>query len=102
MFILSSSMAVQSASVWSENLTIESIFTEDSNLIVVNTSGGVEYTEGCKVNRWVFVSENEHRMNRVYSTLLAALASERPIKIYNRDECGNWNYHSIFAVQIGK
>lgn len=87
----------------SQYLSIESVFTEGkSDLIVVYTSGGVVETEGCQANRWIIEADTEDRRNRIYSTLLAALASGQKIELWFEDVCGSWNYHKATVVKIHK
>lgn len=86
--------------VWSAELSVEEVITEDSDVIVVSTDGGAVYQAGCIANKWVFSSADESKMGRMYSTMLTAFASGKKLKIYNKGECGLWNYHGIHAMKI--
>jgi hypothetical protein len=78
--------AVQ-ASTWTPPLTVERAFTEDSDLIVIYTTGASQYTAGCTANHWIFVGANEARRGRAYATLLAAIASGKKVSFRVQDEC---------------
>lgn len=102
--ILSSLCQAATAQGWSPPLTVESVFTEDSDLIIAYTSGDPDpaLTPGCQRGSWSFKASTEDRRNRAYSTLLAATLSGKKIRFWHRDVCGPWNYHEATSVMIVK
>ena len=91
------------AAGWTEPLTVESIFTEgNTDVIVIYTSGGVQNTNGCLANNWIFLTDNDSRRNRAYSTAMAALASGKKVSFWYTDTCATWSFHSATAIKIIK
>lgn len=88
------------AAGWSGDLTVTATFTEDSDLIVIATSGGGVYTSGCAANAWIFTTTTDARRARAYATILAALAAGKTIKLWYTDACTTWGYHEAKSVQI--
>lgn len=88
------------ASGWTGDLTVTSAFTEDSDNIVIATSGGGVYTSGCTANAWVFAASSDPRRAREYATVLAAIAAGKSIRFWFTDTCGIWGYHQAFSVMI--
>jgi len=86
---------------WSAPLTVDRLVTEGTtDLIVIYTTGGAEYTTGCVVDAWIFEANTDSRRNRVYSTLLAALAGGKQITLWYTDACGSWSHHNATSVRI--
>jgi hypothetical protein len=94
--------SISNASGWSTDLTVEKIFTEDSDIIVIYTSGGSVYTNGCSANNWIFHGQNEDRRNRAYSTAMTALVSGKKIRFWFMDDCSSWSYHKAAAIMLLK
>lgn len=88
------------AAGWTGDLNVTSAFTEDSDFIVVNTSGGSTYTSGCTANVWVFIGSTDARRAREYATVLAAIAAGKSIRFWYTDTCGIWGYHQAHSVMI--
>ena len=88
---------------YSNALVVEDIIAYGgSNMLVVSTSGGSVYTTGCVANSWVITSSDTQLLDRVYSTLLTAMTTNRKIKFWYKDVCGAWNYHVSENVRIYK
>ncbi len=88
---------------WSNLLTVERVFTEGkTDLIVIYTSGGIQRTDGCIANTWIFEADNESRRNRAYSTAMAAIASGKKISFWYADTCSARNYHGATSIQLHK
>ena len=86
---------------WSQPLTVDRLMTEGTtDLIVVFTTGGSEYTTGCVVDAWIFEANTNDRRNRAYSMILAALAGGKQISLYYADTCGSWSYHKATSIRI--
>jgi len=88
------------ASGWTPELTITSAFTEDSDILVIYTSGGSVYTPGCTANDWIFRASNEDRRGRAWATILSGLTTGMKIKFYYGDTCDSWNFHKATAVTL--
>lgn len=88
------------AAGWTGDLTVTAAFTEDSDFIVINTSGGGIYTSGCTANAWVFTGSTDARRAREYATVLAAIAAGKSIRFWYTDTCGIWGYHQAYSVMI--
>ncbi|MBT9494364.1 MAG: hypothetical protein IV107_18915 [Paucibacter sp.] len=98
LFALSAGLAT--ASGWTEPLTIVSAFVEDSDYVIVYTSGGRQYVLNCGLNQWNFVANGEPRKNRAWATILTAIATGKKISFWYGDTCGVWGYHQATAVQL--
>jgi hypothetical protein len=96
------SSTVASAAGWSEPLTVEYGFVENSDLVVIGTSGGGVYASGCLANYWLFRADSDQRRARVWATVLAALASGQRIRLWFNDTCGTWNYHEASSIMVLK
>jgi hypothetical protein len=94
--------AVTHAAGWTPPLTVERAFTEESDLLIVYTSGGTEYTSGCAANAWSINVSSETRRSRAWATILAALTTGQKIQFWYRDYCGVWNYHDATSVMLLK
>ncbi len=98
------SMLVYSES-WTGDLTVKQMFTEGTtDLVAVYTEGHTAeaYADGCTVGHWVFEANSEERRSRGYSTLMAALASGKKIKIWYSDTCGSWSWHKAKSIMLVK
>jgi hypothetical protein len=97
-------MASQVANAaWTGDLVIDKAFVENSDLIVLYTSGGSVYKEGCIANNWILRADNEDRRNRMYSTALAAFMSGKKVNLwYDEATCDAWSYHKATSIQILK
>ena len=86
---------------WSDALTVKSTMTEGmTDLIIATTEGDTIYTTNCVANQWIFKSDAEDRRNRAYSTLMAAVASGKKVKLWYTDSCSSWNYHEATSVSL--
>lgn len=85
---------------WSADLTITSAFTEDSDALVISTTGGAQYTPGCAVNQWTFVAASDERRARAWATILTAIGTGKKIRFWSGNTCSNLSYHSASAVMI--
>jgi hypothetical protein len=85
---------------WTPPLTVESGFTENSNDLIIITSGGAVYTTGCSQNNWVFRANSDAQRGRAWATILTALASGLRVKFWYTDNCGTYAYHDAIAVMI--
>lgn len=90
------------ASGWSPPLTVESAFTEDSDMIVIYTSDAGVYTPGCSQNAWVYRATTETRRARAWATVLAALTSGQELRLWYSDNCSSWSYHDATAIMLRK
>jgi hypothetical protein len=88
------------AAGWTAPVSIERVFTEDSDVVVFYTVGAPVYAAGCAANAWTFIGANEQRRARIYATLLTAVASGKKVSFWYQDTCGPWTFHSATAVQI--
>ena len=88
------------AAGWTEPLTITRAFTEDSDHIVIYTSGGSQYTPGCSANTWIFVAATEERRARGWATILSALLAGKKLQFWVSDTCAVWSYHKATSVLI--
>ncbi len=89
------------AAGWSQPLNIDRLMTEGTtDLIVIYTTGGAEYTTGCTIDAWIFEADTDHRRNRVYSTLLAAFAGGKQVSLWYTDTCASWSFHNATSVRI--
>jgi hypothetical protein len=91
-----------SAAGWSGPLTVEYAFVENSDLVVIGTSGGVVYTQGCTANFWMFRADSDARRARGWATVLSALASGQRIRLWFNDTCGTWSYHDATSIMVLK
>lgn len=89
------------AAGWTEPLTITAAFVEDSDLLVVYTSGGSQVTPGCTPNAWIVTAANDDRRARLWATILTALATGRKVILWRPDSCAAWNFHQATAVMVG-
>ena len=88
---------------WTEPLTVDTVLTEGAtDLIVIQTSGGSQSVNGCVLNNWIFIADNENRRNRAYSTAMAALASGKKISLWYGDTCSTWSFHSATSIKLLK
>jgi hypothetical protein len=91
------------AEAWTDELTVQYVFTEGvSDIVVVSTNGGGAYAAGCVVNAWMFLADSETRRSRAYATLLAAAVSGQKVKFWYKDSCATWGYHGASAVMLVK
>jgi hypothetical protein len=89
------------SSVWTPELTVTKAFTEASDLIVFYTSGAHSQTPNCSVNQWIYKIGPDARRNRVYATLLTAIATGKKISMWqNGATCADWGFHEATAVMI--
>lgn len=88
------------AAGWTEPLTITQAFVEDSDLVVIYTSGGIQSTSGCAANAWIFVAATDERRARAWATILSAQMGGRKIKFWVTDTCAAWDYHKATAVML--
>ncbi len=93
---------VASAAGWSDPLTVEYGFVENTDLVVINTSGGGVYTPGCTANAWLFRADSDPRRARAWATVLAAMATGQRIRLWFNDTCGTWNYHDATSIMLLK
>lgn len=88
-------------SAWTGELTVSKAFTEASDLIVFYTAGTHPQTPSCSVGSWIYKIGPDARRNRVYATLLTAIATGKKIQLWQRgDGCAEWGYHEATAVMI--
>jgi hypothetical protein len=92
--------ASANAASWTEPLTITQAFVEDSDHIVIYTSGGTQSTPGCAVNAWIFVATTDERRARAWATILSAQMGGKKIKFWVNDTCAAWDYHKATAVML--
>jgi hypothetical protein len=90
------------AAGWSDPLTVESAFVENSDLVVIYTSGGGAYTPGCTANAWTFRADSDARRGRAWATVMAALASGQRIRLWYNDTCGTWSFHDATSIMLLK
>ena len=92
--------SVAMAGGWTPPLTIASAFVEDSNLVIVYTSDGAQFTPGCVVNSWSFSTTTEERRGRAWATILSALMSKKKVRFWYADVCDVWNYHNVKSIMV--
>jgi hypothetical protein len=91
-----------SAAGWSGPLTVEYGFVENSDLIVIYTSGGGTHVPGCTPHAWVFRADSDARRARGWATILAALTTGQRIQLWYNDNCGTWSYHEAASIMLLK
>lgn len=95
--------ALSDAAGWSAPLTVNNVETEgNSDVLIVYTSGGDNYTPGCTTNNWILSGDSEARRNRMYSTAMTALVSGKKLQFWYGDTCSHWSYHNATAVMLVK
>ena len=90
--------APASAEGWTADLTISTAFTEDSDLLVVSTTDGIQSTPGCTINQWIINSASEERRARAWATVLTAIGTGKKIRFWTRNTCATWSYHDVMIV----
>ena len=85
---------------WTPELTVSSAFTENSDLVVIYTSGGGAYTPNCSANAWIFVGDTDARRGRAYATIMTAIATGKKVKFWYGDVCAAWGYHQATSVML--
>jgi hypothetical protein len=94
--------SVQAAG-WSEALTVDRAFTENSDAIVIYTSGGNgAYSSGCVTHHWVFTASSETRRARAWATILTALTTGQKIQFWFTDSCAVYSFHDSSALMLHK
>jgi hypothetical protein len=88
------------AQTWSQEVTIAGAYTEDSDAIIVYTTGSPNYVSGCVTNSWSFTASTEERRARMWATILTALTSGTKVKFWVAGDCGAYSYHHATAVQL--
>jgi len=96
--LLGTSMA--DAAGWTPPLTVSRAFTEESDLVVVYTSDGGQYSPGCSVNTWILTMSTDARRGRAWAAILTALASGQNVMFWYNDSCSAWNYHGAMSVML--
>jgi hypothetical protein len=91
------------AAGWSELLTVEKAFTENSDAIVIYTSGGNgAYSSGCVTHHWVFTASSETRRARAWATILTALTTGQKLQLWFTDSCAVYSFHDSSALMLHK
>jgi len=88
------------AAGWTPPLTVTRAFTEESDLVVVYTSDGGQYTPGCSVNAWILTMSTDARRGRAWVAILASLATGQKVMFWYNDTCSTWNYHGAMSVML--
>lgn len=96
--LISAPLSASAQSYWTVEMTITHAFVEDSDAVVIYTSGGGN--NGCVANSWVFSAANEDRRGRAWATVLTALALGKKIKFWFSGSCGAFGFHQAYAIQI--
>jgi hypothetical protein len=92
--------AATHAAGWTNPVTIERAFTENSDLIAVYTVESGSYTPGCSTTAFLFRADSETRRSRAWATILSALTTGQKVQFWVTDTCGTWNYHDATAVML--
>ena len=99
--LLVSSISCNAAG-WTSPLTVARAFTEDSDIIVVYTEEGGQYTPGCTINAWIFRASTDARRGRAWATILTALGTGQKIMFWFNDTCSAWSFHDATSVMLAK
>jgi hypothetical protein len=94
--------SIASAAGWSDALKVEQAFVENSDLVVIYTSGGSAYTSGCTANAWVFRADSDARRGRGWATVLTALTTGQRIRLWFNDTCAIWSFHDATSIMLLK
>jgi len=91
------------AAGWSEPLTVDRAFTENSDAIVIYTSGGNgAYSAGCVTHHWVFTANSETRRGRAWASILLALSTGQKVQFWFTDSCAVYSFHDSAAIMLHK
>ncbi len=93
---------VANAGGWTSPLTVNRVFTENTENIVVYTAEGAVYTAGCVGASYIFHASTDAQRNRAYATLLAAVTTGQKVQLWYTDACTTWSYHDVTAVMLLK
>jgi hypothetical protein len=85
---------------WSGPLTIDRIWTENSDMIAIYTTGAPVFTSGCSQNAYLFRATNDAQRARAYATLLTAIATGQRIELWYNDTCTTWSFHDVTSIMI--
>lgn len=88
------------AAGWTSPLTVDRVFTENSDFIVVYTVEGGTYTSGCHPNAWIFSANSDARRGRAWATLLTAQTTGQKIQLWFTDQCAVWSYHETASIML--
>jgi hypothetical protein len=100
--ILALASTAATAAGWSDPLTVEYGFVENTDLVVIYTTGGGTYASGCTPNAWIFRADSDARRGRAWATVLTALTTGQKIRLWYNDTCGTWSYHDATSIMLLK
>jgi hypothetical protein len=88
------------AAGWTGLLTIQRVFTENSDMIAIYTTGAPVFVPGCSQNAYLFRANNDAQRARAYATLLTAMTSGQKIQLWYNDACTTWSYHDVTSIML--
>ena len=86
---------------WTDPLTVNGGFVENSDMIVIHTLETTAYGgPGCVSTRYIFYAANDDRRARAWATVLTALTAGRKVRLWYSGSCTAWGYVDVTAILI--